>query len=86
MTPFGPGPITAIYRVVEVVGDLHGTPIVRYVQVAPQSWANDPRELPLDAFVGGYFAPHEEEAGWRKKPGWVRGAATGERPSLRCET
>ena len=66
MTPYGPGAITSLVEVIEVVQDHKHREIVRYVQVHPTQ-AEHAEELPLQVFVDSRMAPDEDEADWMKR-------------------
>jgi hypothetical protein len=66
MTPFGPGPIATVVRVIEVVQDLNRRTIVLHHQVYPVR-AKERQELPLEAFINHYAAPYEDETNWKRR-------------------
>ena len=73
MTPFGPGAITSLVQVVEIVQDRQHRDIVRYRYVYPTR-NEQVDELPLEVFVDSRVAPHESETDWmqRRSAGPVR--------------
>jgi hypothetical protein len=66
MTPFGPGALTSLVQIVEIVQDRQRRDIVRYRYVYPE-WAEEVDELSLYAFVAGRVAPYESETDWMRR-------------------
>ena len=73
MTPFGPGAISSLAEVVDIVQDLHRQSIVRYRYIYPVR-AERVDEMLLHVFIDSRVAPYESEADWmrRKSAGPVR--------------
>lgn len=73
MTPFGPGAISSLVQVVEIVQDRQRLDIVRYRYVHPVR-NEQVDEMLLEVFVDHRVAPYESEADWmrRKSAGPVR--------------
>lgn len=66
MTPFGPGAITSLAEIVEIVQDRHGQSIVRYRYVYPVR-AVEVDEMRLEVFVDSRVASYESEADWMRR-------------------
>lgn len=66
MTPFGPGAITSLAEIVEIVQDRHRQSIVRYRYVYPTR-NEQVDEMLLHVFVDSRVAPYESEADWMRR-------------------
>ena len=67
MTPFGPGAISSLVRVVDVAPNRQvGQDIVRYQGVHPEE-ADGIDWLPLGRFVNRHAAPYESEEDWMRR-------------------
>lgn len=76
MTPFGPGAISSLAEIDEVVQDRHGQSIVRYQYIHPVR-TEKVDEMLLHLFVDSRVAPYESETDWMQR----KSAGPGEEPT-----